>query len=82
VDASLGPTMNRYRQTLSDRFVGAAFKGRPFMVTSQGGVMDAREVAAPIHALNSGPAMVPVAERHYARRDFDRHIAIVADARC
>jgi N-methylhydantoinase A len=80
IDASLKPTMNHYLQTLSDRLVGVGFNGRLLMVTSQGGVMDAQAVAAaPIQALNSGPAMAPVAGRHYAKRDFDSNVAIVAD---
>ena len=49
------------------------------MVTSQGGIMDADDVAlAPIHSIGSGPAMAPVAGRHYAARDA-AHTAIVAD---
>lgn len=80
MDASLKPTMNHYLRSLSDRLVAAGFAGRLLMVTSQGGVMDAKAVAAsPIHALNSGPAMAPVAGRHYALRDFDSSVAIVAD---
>ena len=37
------------------------------MVTASGGVLDADTMAAaPIHSINSGPAMAPVAGRHYA----------------
>ena len=44
-----------------------ASPARVLVVTSQGGVMDAADVArAPIHAINSGPAMAPVAGAHYA----------------
>src|SRR5204863_5387190 len=32
-----------------------------------------------IHSLNSGPAMAPVAGRHYAQMDADSALAIVAD---
>ena len=80
IDASLKPTMNHYLQSLGSRLEKAGFKGQLLMVTSQGGVMDAAAVAAsPIHALNSGPAMAPVAGRHYALRDFNCDVAIVAD---
>ncbi|MFN5826886.1 MAG: hydantoinase/oxoprolinase family protein [Rhodobacterales bacterium] len=80
MDASLKPTMNHYLRSLSERLNGAGFGGRLLMVTSQGGVLDAEAVASsPIHALNSGPAMAPVAGRHYTRRDFDCDTAIVAD---
>ncbi len=80
MDASLKPTMNRYLNGLKSRLAGAGFDGRLLMVTSQGGVMDASvTAAAPIHALNSGPAMAPVAGRYYARRDAGSDFAIVAD---
>jgi N-methylhydantoinase A len=50
------------------------------MVTSAGGMLDAADVArAPIHSLNSGPSMAPVAGRHYAARDADFDTAVIAD---
>jgi len=50
------------------------------VVTSQGGVMDAAEVAAaPIHVVNSGPSMAPVAGRAYARLEGDCGDIIIAD---
>ncbi|MHA6690868.1 hydantoinase/oxoprolinase family protein [Devosia sp. A449] len=80
MDASLKPTMHHYLSSLKSRLIGAGFAGRLLMVTSQGGVMDADAVAAaPIHALNSGPAMAPVAGRFYAKRDAGSDVAIVAD---
>ena len=43
-------------------------------------MMDASELARqPIHAINSGPSMAPVAGRHYASSDSDHSVAIVAD---
>ena len=46
------------------------FGGRLLIVTSSGGVLDADDVAEPpIHSIDSGPAMAPVAGRHYARVD-------------
>ena len=51
---------------LTERLRGAGFAGRVLVVTSQGGVMDAADVArAPIHLINSGPSMAPVAGRHF-----------------
>lgn len=80
IDASLKPLMYDYLHGLKSRMREAGFDGRVLMVTSQGGVMDADDVAAaPIHAINSGPAMAPVAGRHYAQRDAASDIAIVAD---
>jgi N-methylhydantoinase A len=80
IDASLKPLMYGYLHELTNRLRNAGFGGRVLMVTSQGGVMDAEAVAeAPIHAINSGPAMAPVAGRFYAERDAGSDMAIVAD---
>jgi N-methylhydantoinase A len=71
IDASLKPLMTRYLGGLAARLGEAGFAGRTLMVTSQGGVIDAATAAAaPIHALNSGPAMAPVAGRHAVRLDL------------
>ena len=80
VDASLKPLMTSYLRGLAERLRAAGFAGRLMTVTSQGGVIDADEAAeAPIHVLNSGPAMAPVVGRHHARRDARAGDAIVAD---
>lgn len=80
IDASLKPLMFKYLNGLTNRLREAGFAGRTLMVTSGGGIMDAEAVArAPIHSINSGPAMAPVAGRYYAERDFDNAAAIVAD---
>ena len=79
IDASLKPMMAEYLGSLTGRLAEAGFKGRVLMVTSQGGVMDAAALAlAPIHVLNSGPSMAPVAGRHYAGRSQGVDV-IVAD---
>lgn len=78
IDASLKPLMQSYLGGLARRLAEAGFRGRALMVTSQGGVMDAEAMAeAPIHAINSGPSMAPVAGRHFAR--VGDGSAIVAD---
>ena len=80
IDASLKPLMFRYLDGLTNRLKEAGFEGRTLMVTSGGGIMDAEAVArAPIHSINSGPAMAPVAGRYYADRDCGNPIAIVTD---
>ncbi|WP_336740820.1 hydantoinase/oxoprolinase family protein [Aureimonas altamirensis] len=80
IDASLKPLMFDYLDSLTRRLRDAGFSGRTLMVTSGGGIMDAEAVArAPIHSINSGPAMAPVAGRFYSSRDFDGAPAIVAD---
>ncbi|MDF5758074.1 hydantoinase/oxoprolinase family protein [Spongiactinospora sp. TRM90649] len=80
MDASLKPLMTRYIDGLQGRLAEAGFSGRLLIVTSSGGALDAEDVAeAPIHSLNSGPSMAPVAGRHYAGIDAASKMAIVAD---
>jgi N-methylhydantoinase A len=80
IDASLKPLMGSYLRGLAERLRAEGFAGRLLTVTSQGGMMDAADMAAaPIHALNSGPSMAPVAGRHLARREAQADMAIVAD---
>ncbi|MBV9633748.1 MAG: hydantoinase/oxoprolinase family protein [Methylobacteriaceae bacterium] len=80
IDASLKPLMTRYIGGLSATLRREGFGGRVLMVTSQAGVIDATEVAErPVHLVNSGPSMAPVAGWLYAREASDREMAIVAD---
>ena len=81
IDASLKPLMFAYLDALTRRLKGAGYTGRTLMVTSQGGVMDADVVArSPIHSLNSGPAMAPIAGRYHAAAEYGDTVAIVADS--
>lgn len=81
IDASLKPTMQRYLGQLVSRLKAEGYRGRAFVVTSQGMMKDAADIAdAPIHAVKSGPAMAPIAGRYYADRDLAAETAIVADA--
>jgi N-methylhydantoinase A len=80
IDASLKPLMSTYLRGLEDRLRATGFSGRLLMVTSSGGVVDAADMAAaPIHSVNSGPAMAPIAGRHYAALDGLSEDAVVAD---
>ena len=80
IDASLKPLMSTYLASFATRLTESGFSGRLLIVTSQGGVIAAEEaVAAPIHVLNSGPSMAPVAGRLVAATDADALDAIVAD---
>lgn len=80
IDASLKPLMAAYFDSLTARLRDAGFGGRVLVSTSQGGMLDADEVARqPIHSINSGPAMAPVAGRYHARRAAGAETAIVAD---
>lgn len=80
LDAALKPLMGSYLRSLQGALEGRGFRGRLLINTSAGGVQDALDVAAaPIHTLNSGPAMAPVAGRYYANKDAKSSLAIVAD---
>ncbi len=70
IDASLKPVMGAYMRGLEQRLRDAGFNGRVLVVTSHGGVMDAARVAeAPVHLINSGPSMAPVAAKAYGAGD-------------
>ncbi len=80
VDASLKPMMGRYMRDLESRLREAGFGGRVLIVTSQAGVIDAADAArAPIHIVNSGPSMAPIAGRYYAAADSTAEDVIIAD---
>ena len=66
LDASLKPIMGAYMSGLDARMREAGFGGRLLVVTSQGGVMDAADVAAtPVRLINSGPSLAPFGAKAY-----------------
>lgn len=80
INATLTPLMGSYLRALKGELRAHGFQGRLLINTSSGGVQDAADIAvAPIHTINSGPAMAPVAGRHYSRIDAQSELAIVAD---
>jgi N-methylhydantoinase A len=80
INASLQPMMTAFFRSLDRRLNEAGFAGRVLVVTSQGGVMDAGVVAhSPIHLINSGPSVAPVAGAYFARLDAGVDSAIIAD---
>ena len=80
IDASLKPQMSAYMRNLTGRLSEAGFDGRVLIVTSQGGMMDASDIAEqPIHLINSGPSMAPVSGRYFAREDEGSDTAVIAD---
>ncbi len=81
IDASLKPLMDRYLGGLTRRLEEAGFSGRVLCLTSQGGMVDAEALAGtPIHAVNSGPALAPIAGGHYnGAEEGTTEYAIVAD---
>lgn len=79
IDAALKPIMGSYMRGLDQRLRDVGFAGRLLVVTSQGGVMDAAEVAEqPVHLINSGPSMAPVGARAYCSGS-DTSTLIVGD---
>ena len=81
IDASLKPLMAAYLADLESRLTEAGFTGRLLVSSVSGGLMQPRWLAdAPIHSINSGPAMAPVAGRHHAEREAQSRMAIVVDA--
>lgn len=81
IDASLKPLMSRFFRELEETLRGKGFGGRLLIMTSSGGVLDARDVAErPIHSIGSGPAAAPVAGRHFALADCGADTALITDA--
>jgi N-methylhydantoinase A len=80
IDASLKPLMGDYLGSLEQALRDAGFSGQLLVVSTSGGLMRAQDMAQmPIHSINSGPAMAPVAGRRFAELDGDADNAIVAD---
>ena len=80
IDASLKPLMGKYLGGLTERLTAAGFEGRTLVLTSQGGMLDASDLAQrPIHAINSGPSMAPIAGRNYAEIESASANVIIAD---
>lgn len=80
IDASLKPIMTRYLGSLQGRLTAAGFAGQLLVQTSQGGMVDAAELAhTPIHSLNSGPSLAPIAGRFIAAAMETAADVIVAD---
>jgi N-methylhydantoinase A len=73
IDASLKPLMTRYMGDLNARLAEVGFEGRILVLTSQGGMIDAAELAgSPIHVINSGPSLAPVLWRDQGRKRHRR----------
>ena len=80
IDASLKPLMTEYLGNLERALGEAGFTGELLLISTAGGLMHTREaVAKPITSINSGPAMAPVAGRHFAAADAEADSAIVTD---
>jgi N-methylhydantoinase A len=81
IDASLKPVMGPYLRDLDRQLREAGFAGRILGVTSQGGLVETETLAAaPIHALNSGPSLAPLAGKRYAKIEAGADTVIVTDS--
>jgi len=77
IDASLKPLMRRHLQTIDERLRTLGFRGEPLMVTHMsGGVLGLGEMCEhPLHCVDSGPALAPVAGLVYADAETGRRAA-------
>ena len=81
IDASLKPLMSSYLGALNVRLRAAGFGGALLVASAAGGLMEPEWLAdAPIHSINSGPAMAPYAGRHHAAQVAGADTTIVVDA--
>jgi N-methylhydantoinase A len=71
IDASLKPLMRAHLQTIDAQLRALGFRGEPLMVTHMsGGVLALGEMCEqPIHCVDSGPALAPVAGLVYAEAE-------------
>jgi N-methylhydantoinase A len=73
IDASLKPLMQTHLQTLDRRLRALGFRGEPLMVTHiSGGVLGIGDMCEhPLHCVDSGPALAPIAGLVYARAEAE-----------
>jgi N-methylhydantoinase A len=80
IDAALKPLMDRHCASVSERLSAAGFQGELLMVTSTGGVTPIEDIwRRPILAVNSGPAIAPVAAAAAASAEGLSGDAVVCD---
>lgn len=72
LDASIKPLMAHHLSDVDSRLRSLGFVGEPLMVTHiSGGVLGLEEmVTKPIHTVDSGPALAPVAGQQYAKTEL------------
>lgn len=80
IDASIKPLMQQHLTELEADLRAAGYAGEILVSTTIGGCLDIESVAArPIHTVRSGPAMAPVAGRHYAAQEGHEASVLVVD---
>ena len=80
INASLKPIMSKYLKKLKELLFLNDFNGEFLMITSQGGIKDINSIMEfPIHLINSGPSMAPVAGNFYLKKNKHFKQGIVTD---
>ena len=80
INASLKPIMSKYLKKIKELLFLNGFRGKLFMITSQGGIKDINSIMEfPIHLINSGPSMAPVAGNFYLKKSKYFKQGIVTD---
>ncbi len=80
IDASIKPLMQAHLRDMQADLRAAGYAGEVLVSTTIGGCLDIDSVVArPIHTVRSGPAMGPVAGRHYAALEQQQESVLVVD---
>lgn len=81
IDASIKPLMRKHLLDIDRNLRTAGFAGEPLMVTHvSGGVLHFTEISEkPVHTVDSGPAMAPIAGLTYAKDEQGEGNVIVID---
>lgn len=80
INASLFGPISEYLATLDNRLSEMGFNGEPLIISANGGVMNADEIArTPIWSVDSGPTVLPVAAQHFVETELDRDNVIAVD---
>jgi len=80
IDASLMPLAKRYISDFSDRLKRIGYKGEMQMLSASGGIISAKEVEVkPIQSIDCGPALAPIAGRHYAQLELNVNNVLTFD---
>lgn len=80
LDASLKPVMQTFLEDMAADLERLGFSGDLLVSTTVGGCMEVAAAAhRPVHLAKSGPAMVPLAAREYARRVTANGDIIICD---
>ena len=72
--------MSKYLKKIKELLFLNGFRGELLMITSQGGIKDINSIMKfPIHLINSGPSMAPVAGNFYLEKSKYFKQGIVTD---